>query len=222
MSKAWRRTERQRLRALAATLSPDWVAEGSAVIAQRLEKCLPGLGTGCFGFTWPMPGEPDLRAAAARWVADGGEASLPEIVKGQPLTFRPWRPDAPMRDGAWGIPVPDTDIEVLPEILLIPCPGYDQAGYRMGYGGGFYDRTLAARRPRPLAVGVGWSHAIMPTIRPEPYDIPMDLIVTEQSVRHGRKQVNNVDISNDGRHIFTASCAGETPIARKDGGVAQR
>ena len=77
--------------------------------------------------------------------------------------------------------MPEIEQTAVPEILLIPCLGFDAAGFRLGNGGGFYDRTLAALNPRPLAVGVGWSHATLTTIQPQPHDIPMDLIVTEQA-----------------------------------------
>ncbi len=177
-----RRAARQRLRAMLKALPPDWVAAGSAGIAARLEQALPELRTGCFAFTWPMPGEPDLREAAARWIAAGARASLPETVKGQPLTFRPWTPDAPMRPGVWDIPFPDTAETITPDILLVPCLGYDQDGFRLGNGGGYYDRTLAAMSPRPFTVGVGWSHAVLTSIDPEPHDMPMDLIVTERAL----------------------------------------
>jgi len=174
-----RRDARQRLRAMQRELPPDWIAAASDTIAATLEETLPQLRSASFAFTWPMPGEPDLREAAARWVAAGARAALPETVRGQPLAFRPWTPGSAMRAGIWNIPVPDTAETVTPQILLIPCLGFDAAGYRLGNGGGFYDRTLAAMTPRPLAVGVGWSQAALPSIEPEPHDIPMDLIVTE-------------------------------------------
>jgi len=169
-------------------LPPDWVASASASIAARLEQALPKIRTSHFAFTWPMPGEPDLREAAARWVTAGAEAALPETVRKQPLIFRPWTPDAPMRPGVWDIPFPDTREIAVPDILLIPCLGYDHDGYRLGNGGGFYDRTLAIMTPRPLTVGVGWSHAVLPSIEPKPHDIPMDLIVTERALIWHRKK----------------------------------
>jgi len=128
-----------------------------------------------------MHGEPDLRAAAAQWVAAGAKAALPDTFPRQPLTFRPWTPDCPMRAGVWDIPVPDTMETVEPSVLLMPCLGYDIEGYRLGHGGGYYDRTLAAMRPRPLAIGVGYSHAVLPTIWPQAHDIPMDAVVTEKA-----------------------------------------
>tara|TARA_R110002096_G_scaffold29791_2_gene89663 strand:+ start:195 stop:812 length:618 start_codon:yes stop_codon:yes gene_type:complete len=188
-----RRDARQRLRAMHASLPREWIATASAEIAHRLEQLLPRLQSACFAFTWPMPGEPDLRQAAARWIAAGGSAALPETVRGQPLIFRPWSPGAPMRPGVWNIPVPEIEQTAVPEILLIPCLGFDAAGFRLGNGGGFYDRTLAALNPRPLAVGVGWSHATLTTIQPQPHDIPMDLIVTEQAaIWHRLEMPENV------------------------------
>jgi 5-formyltetrahydrofolate cyclo-ligase len=177
-----RRDAREHLRALQRALPPEWIAAASAKIARRLDQALPGLRSASFAFTWPLPGEPDLREAASRWVAAGACAALPDTVKGQPLTFRPWTPGCAMRAGVWNIPVPDTSRTAVPTVLLIPCLGYDCAGYRLGNGGGFYDRTLAALTPRPLAVGVGWSHAVLPSIGPQPHDIPMDLVVTERAL----------------------------------------
>ena len=174
-----RRATRQHLHSLHRSLPPEWIAANSARIADRLEEALPHLTTASFAFTWPLHGEPDLREAAARWITTGASAALPETIKGQPLTFRPWTTGCAMRPGIWNILVPETLEIASPQILLIPCVGFDQAGYRLGNGGGFYDRTLAAVTPRPLAVGIGWSHAVLPSINPQPHDIPMDLIVTE-------------------------------------------
>jgi 5-formyltetrahydrofolate cyclo-ligase len=64
--------------------------------------------------------------------------------------------------------------------LLVPLIGYDQQAFRLGYGGGFYDRTLAAMPHRPVTLGVGFALAALPSIHPQPHDIPMDVIITEQ------------------------------------------
>lgn len=185
---AWKKEQRARLRALKANLTEDFTQEAGRRIADAIEEALPSIAAGSFSFYWPMPGEPDLRDAAAGWVAAGAAASLPETVKGQPLTFRPWTPGCAMRAGVWNIPVPDTAEEAHPSILLIPCLGYDAHGYRLGNGGGFYDRTLAHLSPRPLAVGVAYGLSALSSIHPEGYDIPMDLIVTEKgAVWHRQK-----------------------------------
>ncbi len=136
------------------------------------------------GFYWPIRGELDLRDFARRHVEAGHVAGLPVVVtKGAPVEFWRWQPGASLRRGHWNIPVPVEAHPVLPDVLLIPLVGYDTAGYRLGYGGGYYDRTLALRQPRPLTIGVGFDDAALETIYPQPHDIPMDLIVTERRVQ---------------------------------------
>jgi 5-formyltetrahydrofolate cyclo-ligase len=84
-----------------------------------------------------------------------------------------------MVQGVWKIPVPADGPEVVPDVALAPVVGWDGAGYRLGYGGGYFDRTLAALAPSPLTIGVGLYAARVPTIFPQPHDIAMDVIVTE-------------------------------------------
>ena len=175
----WKKEQRARLRAAKAELSESFTQAADIKIAQAIETALPAILSGSFSFYWPMRGEPDLRAAATRWVSSGAVAALPDTTRGQPLIFRPWKPGCAMRAGLWDIPVPDTAAEMHPAILLIPCLGFDEHGYRLGNGGGFYDRTLANLAPRPLAVGVAYSMSRISSIRPEAYDIPMDLVITE-------------------------------------------
>jgi 5-formyltetrahydrofolate cyclo-ligase len=135
------------------------------------------------GFYWPIRGELDLRSFARRHVEAGGIAALPVVVeKRSPVEFWQWQPGAPMQRGFWNIPVPGERRVVVPNVLLIPLVGYDAAGYRLGYGGGYYDRTLAAANPRPRCVGVGYDDAELATIHPQAHDVPMDLIVTERRV----------------------------------------
>jgi 5,10-methenyltetrahydrofolate synthetase len=182
---------RQRLIAERQAMPPEAIAVASGAIAAQLDALLPDPHGLSFAFYWPMAGEPDVRALAEAWVRAGAQAALPETAKGQPLTFRPWTPGCAMRPGVWQIPVPDTMAEAHPAILLIPCLGHDRAGYRLGHGGGFYDRTLAHLAPKPLAVGVGYQAAQVASIGPEPHDIPMDMIVTDQGAVdfRGRRRV---------------------------------
>jgi 5-formyltetrahydrofolate cyclo-ligase len=84
-----------------------------------------------------------------------------------------------MERGIWDIPVPKPGKPVLPTLLFVPLVGFDDAGYRLGHGGGYYDRTLAALSPRPAAIGVGYAATRLETIHPQPHDIPMDAIATE-------------------------------------------
>ena len=135
------------------------------------------------GFYWPIRGELDLRDVARRHAEAGGTLALPVVVeKGAPVEFWQWQPGTAMQRGFWNIPVPAERRVVTPAALLIPLVGYDAAGYRLGYGGGYYDRTLAATAPRPLCVGIGYDDAELATIHPQPHDIPMSLIVTEARV----------------------------------------
>ena len=136
------------------------------------------------GFYWPIRGELDLRDFARRQIEAGLTAAIPVVVtKDAPVEFWRWQPGASLRRGHWNIPVPVERHAVVPDALLIPLVGYDAAGYRLGYGGGYYDRTIAARHRRPLCIGVGYDDSALVTIHPQPHDIPMDVIVTERRVQ---------------------------------------
>lgn len=98
------------------------------------------------------------------------------------LVFHAWYPGCPMEEDAYGIPKPkDTEV-VVPTLLFVPCVGYAAGGYRLGYGGGFYDRTLATLQPRPLTVGLGFTHGFLPDFDPEPHDQPLDAILNDNGV----------------------------------------
>ena len=88
-----------------------------------------------------------------------------------------------MDSGVYGIPVPRIRIPVLPDVIVIPLVGFDAQNFRLGYGAGYFDITLAALEPRPLTIGVGFEVARLETIYPHPNDIPLDLIVTEAGVQ---------------------------------------
>ena len=187
--KAWRRKERARLLALrtetAATLRREW---GRAIEA-RLYAALgerPGITLGVY---WPFRAEFDPRSLVRRLVADGFTTALPVVVdKRGPLEYHRWQPGDPLSDGVWNIPIPERRESVVPQAVLAPLVGFDPACYRLGYGGGFFDRTLAALRPRPEAIGVGFEFSLLETIYPQNFDIPMDLIVTEAALRRRRSQ----------------------------------
>ncbi len=120
---------------------------------------------------------------AAHFRAEGGRSALPEVVqKATPLRFRQWWPGVPMAPGVYDIPVPQGTDVVTPDALLVPPVGFDAAGYRIGYGGGFYDRTLAAASPRPLTIGVAYEISRLPSIYPQAHDQPVDYLVTERGV----------------------------------------
>jgi len=110
---------------------------------------------------WPLADEPDLRPLLAQWVHAGLTVALPVIVERQaPLRFRVWTPQALMQTGAYGIAEPQSGIFVVPDVLLVPTLGYTGQAERLGYGGGYYDRTLAALRAQNhphIALGIAWS-----------------------------------------------------------------
>ncbi len=183
----WRKAERARLLAERAALGVEGLRAaggrlGAAVfdlIAARFR--LPGLAVSGY---WPIKSEPDLRGMLARLHQAGARVALPVVeVRATPLVFRPWAPGAAMERGFWNIPVPATRDTAVPQVALSPLVGWDGAGYRLGYGGGYFDRTLAALTPRPFVIGVGFEAARLPTIFPQPHDIPMDAIVTEEGLR---------------------------------------
>ena len=104
------------------------------------------------------------------------------VGKGLPLVFRLWKRGDAMEAGVMGIPQPARDSRVEPEVLLVPLVGFDSGCYRLGYGGGYYDRTLAAARKKPVTIGIGFELARLATIYPQPYDVPLDFLVTEDGL----------------------------------------
>ncbi len=159
----------------------DWSEAISALLVPLLDRLAPRI----LGFYWAHRGEYDPGPVIERRIAAGSQAALPVVVaRGAPLQFRPWTPDTAMVEDprSFGIPHPVEGPAVLPDALLVPLLGFDEAGYRLGHGGGYFDRTLAALRPRPLAIGVGFELGRIATIHPEAHDIPMDMIVTERGI----------------------------------------
>ncbi len=139
----------------------------------------------CIGAYWPIKGEFDALPALYRWTE--GEAfrsiGLPVMNRQtRHLSFHVWYPGCPMEEDAYGIPKPKDTAQFEPEMLLVPCVGFGPGGVRLGYGGGFYDRTLASLQPRPYTVGVGYAHGYIPWLEAEPHDIPLDAMLTEDGV----------------------------------------
>jgi 5-formyltetrahydrofolate cyclo-ligase len=181
--KLWRRAERQRLLALRTGASAAERRDWSRVIEARLYDLLSHGPRPTLGAYWPFRAEFDPRPLVDRLIARGFAATLPVVVdKKGPLEYRAWRPGDPLIDGVWGIPIPEKREIVTPQAVLAPLVGFDRQCYRLGYGGGYFDRTLAALSPRPLAIGVGFELSRLDTIYPQDFDIPMDVIVTEAGI----------------------------------------
>ena len=180
---AWRRQRRADLIARRVALPAAERNRASAAVAEHVRREVPELARATIGFYWPFRAEIDLRPLVRACIAGGAGAALPIVVaKRAPLEFHRWRPGMKMAAGVWNIPVPAERDPAVPDVVLSPLVGFDAAGFRLGYGGGFYDRTLAAMRPRPLVIGVGHDLGALATIHPRWHDIPMDAIVTPSGV----------------------------------------
>jgi 5-formyltetrahydrofolate cyclo-ligase len=198
----WRKVTRRALIVQRRELSRrDKLRCDHAIIA-AVEELSPRLADRCVGFYWPLNGEVDLVPFMRRTVGRTREAALPVVIgKEQPLEFWRWSARTKLcARGLWNIPSPTDRILMSPDVLLIPLVGFDETGYRLGYGTGFYDRTLAAA-PGPLTIGIGYEMACLPSIYPQRHDVPMDLIVTERGIRWCSTR------ERSGRHAFGASLA---------------
>lgn len=172
----------------AFALNPE---AGHGLVEQFMHAVAISPGLAVSGY-WPLEGELDVRPLLRKLRGFGHAIGLPIVVKrGEPLVFREWRDDDDMVEGKFKVMTPpDHAPEVIPEVLLVPLLAFDPSGYRLGYGGGFYDRTLDKLRRRaqlnkhrpPLAVGVAYAAQEVPEVPRGPYDQPLDWIVTERSV----------------------------------------
>jgi 5-formyltetrahydrofolate cyclo-ligase len=185
-------------------------AARDSLLAQRLSEWLARQAPHCVAFYWPIAGEFDARGVIEQWLGAGPhrQAALPVVLdRAAPLGFHAWRPGAAMRPGRFGIPVPAEAVTCQPDVILIPCVGFDAARFRLGYGGGYYDRTLAAIRDGtaadtnagagvrdsisdstaesitpgtlPLSVGIGYECGRVDQLPVETHDIPLDVILSD-------------------------------------------
>ena len=181
--KSWRKAERERLIATRAALPPDTLDAWRRRIDTALERSFPGLARCRLAFCWPIKGEYDARHLARTLRSRGALTALPVVVAPrQPLVFREWHPGVTLAKGALDIPYPVGSAEVTPEAVLLPMNGWDMQGYRLGYGAGFFDRTLASLAKRPVVIGISYELGRLDTIHPQAWDIPMDYVVTERGV----------------------------------------
>jgi 5-formyltetrahydrofolate cyclo-ligase len=181
--KAWRKAERERLIAARAALAPSVLDAWRRRIDASLERSFPGLARRRLAFCWPIRGEYDARHLARTMRARGALTALPVVVAPrQPLVFREWRPGVRLEKGALDIPYPVGSPEVTPDAVLLPMNGWDAQGYRLGYGAGFFDRTLASLARKPVTIGISYEMLRLDTIHPQAWDIPMDYVVTERGV----------------------------------------
>ncbi len=154
-------------------------------LQEVLRVWLMARGDKAIGAYWPIKGEFDALPALFRWTEADEERciGLPVIDKlTKQLSFQMWFPGCEMEEDAYGIPKPKDTPVFHPTLLLVPCVGYGDGGVRLGYGGGFYDRTLAALQPRPYTVGLAYSFGYVPWLQAEPHDMPLDAVLNEDGV----------------------------------------
>ena len=179
---SWRRQQRASLIAARQAMSSHERQVIAEVIADKLNRVTAVLGTSIVGLYWPIRNEISLmpwgRALAQR---KGVALCLPVVVTPKaPLEYWRWAPGEAMEPGFWNIPRPAHRDVLSPDLLLAPLVGFDQNNYRLGYGGGYFDRTLASLQPRPIVIGVGYEFSALETIFPQPHDIPMRAVLTER------------------------------------------
>lgn len=151
-----------------------------AALQQRVAEWLRQADMHTVGFYFPVRGEADLRGAMSQWLAlDARRAAALPVIQGKMLEFHAWTADSPMQAGDFGIPVPAHGRLVQPECLLIPCVGFDEQRFRLGYGGGYYDRTLENLVPWPFTVGVAFDATKVESIDPQPHDVKLDVVITD-------------------------------------------
>ena len=175
----WRKAKRAELIAARLKISGDDRRKHATRVANELEQLIEIERNLIVSAYWPFKGEVDLRFWMREIIRRGCHIALPVVVeKGKPLQFRAWNPGARMKLGIWNIPVPVDEKVVMPDVIIAPLVGFDPDCYRLGYGGGYYDRTLVSLSTRPKVIGVGHPCGALNTIFPQPHDIPMDFIVT--------------------------------------------
>jgi 5,10-methenyltetrahydrofolate synthetase len=159
--------------------------ERAVQLQSVLRVWLVGRRETTIGAYWPIKGEFDPLPALYRWseADERRRIGLPVVDKdSQSLRFHVWYPGCPMEPDAYDIPKPK-DTEVFePQMLLLPCVGYGLEGLRLGYGGGFYDRTVIKLQPLPKIVGLCYSNGFLPFLRAHADAVPLDAVITEDGV----------------------------------------
>ncbi len=179
----WRKHKRKQLIAARETLPAAIHQQWSQTISDLLKQGFPKLQKMNIGIYWPFRGEYDPRPIAQYFMRHGATLALPEVVgKDKPLCFREWLPGTPLKNGAYGIPVPIETRAIRVDALIIPVVGFDQHGYRLGYGSGYFDRTLATYQPQPLTIGIAFEMQRLENVYAQPHDIALHYIVTEKGI----------------------------------------
>ncbi len=204
----WRVEKRSELVACRRAVRPARKRLASTDIGERVREMIvevtpPGAVIGGY---WPIRGEINLAYLFRELDGKGYRVALPVVVeKNEPVEFWRWMPGMPMSKGIWDIPIPATRDPVKPEVLVVPLVGFDDQCFRLGNGGGYYDRTLAACDVKPYCIGVGYSFAQVSSIHPQAHDVPMDVIVTEEGVVGRESQLISIPRNGEAAGKFASS-----------------
>ena len=177
---------RRRMKARRAALSASERAQAARAVIEPVRQVLAAQKAQTVGLYYPLADEFDaLPLARALW-RDGLELALPIVLgAASPLVFRPWRAGDILERGACNIMIPpDKGLRVCPDALIIPLLGFDESGARLGYGGGYYDRTLEGLRREKKVAAIGLAHDFqrLEELPTEPHDQPLDGVITPSGV----------------------------------------
>lgn len=185
--KSWRAARRGELLAARQAMPAAQRAQWNEALCTHLRDMLPAVRGVVIGAYMPFRGEPDLRALLEVWRQAGAEIALPVMKgRGMAMEFRAWWPGCAVVQGPLSLPMPDGTPLLTPRLLLMPPVGFDEGAFRLGYGGGYFDHTLAAMTPAPIKIGVAFELSRIASITPQHYDVPMDFVVTELGVYERR------------------------------------
>jgi len=175
-----------RVKLLAARMALPDRLERAVQLQNVLRVWLVSRKETAIGGYWPIKGEFDPLPALYRWSesADDRRIGLPVADRAaSTLKFHVWFPGCPMEPDAYDIPKPKGTAVFEPQMVLLPCIGYGPEGVRLGYGGGFYDRTVAGLQPRPYVVGLSYSNGFLPMLRARHADdLALDALLTDDGV----------------------------------------
>lgn len=186
----WRKSERERLICFRQAISKDVRQEYASNACAQLFDLIKPNSNHVISAYWPFRGEMDLRPFMEKAIGAEATIVLPVVeVRNAPLVFRRWTPGAKMERGIWNILQPVNPELFQPNVLIAPLVGFDEKGFRLGHGGGYYDRTLAAFAVQPFKIGVGFIEQRLNTIYPQPHDVPMDAILHSSGLLNLNKHI---------------------------------